>query len=98
MFPQHYRQPARSQPLEVAECECDSAPADIIPALLELHVATEAPLASRSVTDTETSLDWTSLPTFTLLTDQFQHLGIVFENAVVVEPSNPAYPTYSAIA
>ncbi|NEQ30696.1 MAG: hypothetical protein F6K04_06790 [Leptolyngbya sp. SIO4C5] len=93
MVPQQSRQPLSSQPFADTQYDWDSIAVEAIPQLLEIEAATEAPLAPRSVT--ETCLNWDSLSTFTLLSDQFQDLGVVFDNAVVVEPSNPAYPTYS---
>ncbi|MGP1371690.1 MAG: hypothetical protein ACTS3T_02595 [Almyronema sp.] len=94
MIPQHSRPPMPAPPFSVDEYERDSTAVEAIPAFLDIKLATEAPLAPRSVT--ETRLDWESLPPFTLLSDQFQHLGVIFDNAVVVEPSNPAYPTYAS--
>ena len=42
-------------------------------------------------------LDWEELPCFSPLDRQFEQFGVVFANAVVLRPSNLAYPAYSGV-
>jgi hypothetical protein len=57
------------------------------------------PLAGELSTQVYTCvrLDWEDLRCFEVVNHQFQMLDVIFDNAIALRPSNPAYPPYSGV-
>jgi hypothetical protein len=46
---------------------------------------------AETTSQNKTKVNFDSLKPFEVLSNQFQHLGVTFNNAIVLQPSNPAY-------
>lgn len=64
------------------------------------EIAFSSDLTGRGLTGNAKTIDLVclnleSLAPFEVVTEQFESFGITFKNAIAIQPSNPAFPTYS---
>lgn len=85
-------QPSRSSS-KPAHTELADKPNTIKNPFLNLSVEPPGQLAGRLFGHVQLSLE--DMSGFTILTNQLADLGVLFENTVVLQPSNPAYPARS---
>ncbi|NET32341.1 MAG: hypothetical protein F6K19_10080 [Cyanothece sp. SIO1E1] len=60
---------------------------------LPVEMASEAPITKSPSASVQ--LDFESLDCFEAVGDRFAERGVVFNNAIALHPSNPAFPTHS---
>ena len=83
--------------------QVDYAVAAAVPELLERSPATVSALPIQPWSDSSLALaqplgaylDLEDLPCFEVVNDQFQRQGVIFDNAIALCPSNPAFPPRS---
>lgn len=95
----HESSPGRKSP----SSHSDFAPTTLVPELLERSPVTAAPLPIQAWSEAslavprslEVQLDWEDLSCFEIVNHQFRQHGVIFDNAIALYPSNPAFPPRS---